>query len=128
MIFIPIFFFGSGSGGPLVVAGRYENLRKFLAISLLALAVICCLVVFAAAYVDSVYLSYAGPSKYFLGSLLPRHDVLAVLAVMAAVFIVPILGFIAVNRRDNFIVTALGVAMVVVWTAMAVTAFLPLGI
>jgi hypothetical protein len=126
MIFIPIFFGGAG-GGPLVVAGRYEKLRKFLAMSLLALAAISAIVVFVVGYMDSVYLSSVVQPKYFLGSLLPQHDVFALLGVVAAVLVVPVLAFIAVSRRDNFVVTALGAVMVAVLTAMVVTAFLPLG-
>lgn len=127
MIFVPIFFFGgTGGDGPLVVAGKYEKLRKFLAISLLALAVISAVVVLAAGMMDSVYLSSTHPAKYFLGSLLPQHDVFAFLGVALAALVAPILAFGAVSSRDNFIGVALGVAMVAVLTTMAVTAFLPL--
>lgn len=128
MIFIPIFFFGgAGSDGPLVVAGRYEKLRKFLAISLIALSIICAIVVLVAGMMDSVYLSSTVQAKYFLGSLLPQHDIFAFLGVALAALIAPVLAFIAVSSRDNFIVVALGVTMVAVLTTMAVTAFLPLG-
>lgn len=129
MIFIPIFFFGNtGDSGPLVIAGRYGKLRNFVALALGTLAFISPIVIFAAGHMDPVYLSFSGPSKHFLASLLPHHDVFAFLAVAAAALIAPLLMFCTVCLRDDFIITALGVVMVVVLTAMAVTAFIPLGI
>lgn len=127
---VPIFFFGStgSSDDSWASEGRYWKLRNFLVVALLALAFICTLVLLGVSLLDSDFLLFDAPPAFFLGSLLPNHNLLGWVSVLIVAVAVPILTAFAVRRRDSLIVTAVGVAVAAVWSTMAITAFLPVGV